>query len=100
MKIVDVAEFYSPLGGGVRTYVDHKLALARRFGHRVTILAPGPSTTRERRHGGEIQWLESPVNGSITAITGSATCRRCGGDSTGRCPMWWKHRPCGPERGR
>jgi len=61
MKIVDVAEFYSPLGGGVRTYVDHKLALARRSGHQVTILAPGPSTLREQRPGGEIQWLESPV---------------------------------------
>ena len=30
MHIVDVAEFYAPLGGGVKTYIDAKLAFAQR----------------------------------------------------------------------
>lgn len=41
MKIVDVCAFYSPRGGGVKTYIGQKLAAAERFGHDVTILAPG-----------------------------------------------------------
>lgn len=41
MKIVDVCAFYTPHGGGVKTYVGQKLAMARRFGHDITILAPG-----------------------------------------------------------
>lgn len=41
MKIVDVCAFYTPRGGGVKTYVGQKLAMASRFGHDITILAPG-----------------------------------------------------------
>ncbi|CDO33972.1 glycosyltransferase [Novosphingobium sp. KN65.2] len=41
MKIVDVCAFYSPRGGGVKTYVGQKLAIAERMGHDITILAPG-----------------------------------------------------------
>jgi alpha-1,6-mannosyltransferase len=41
MKIVDVCAFYSPRGGGVRTYVGQKLAVAEKLGHDITILAPG-----------------------------------------------------------
>ena len=33
MKIVDVAEFYAEQGGGVRTYVNHKLRAAAAAGH-------------------------------------------------------------------
>lgn len=40
MRIVDVCGFYTPFGGGIRTYVDQKLAVAERFGQDVTILAP------------------------------------------------------------
>lgn len=40
MKIVDVCEFYSPHGGGVRTYIHAKLASAARHGHEVVIVAP------------------------------------------------------------
>ncbi|QDX26760.1 glycosyltransferase family 1 protein [Sphingomonas suaedae] len=40
MKIVDVCAFYSPRGGGVKTYVGQKLALAERMGQDITILAP------------------------------------------------------------
>lgn len=42
MRIVDVCAFYTPRGGGVRTYVEQKLAIAPRLGHDVTIFAPGP----------------------------------------------------------
>ena len=40
MKIVDVCAFYSPRGGGVKTYVGQKLAMAERMGQDITILAP------------------------------------------------------------
>ena len=45
MKIVDVCGFYTPHGGGIRTYVDQKLALAEHFGHDITILAPDEDAT-------------------------------------------------------
>lgn len=41
MKIVDVCAFYSPRGGGVKTYVGQKLAIAKRMEQDITILAPG-----------------------------------------------------------
>lgn len=41
MKIVDVCAFYSPRGGGVKTYVGQKLAMAERMQQDITILAPG-----------------------------------------------------------
>ena len=41
MKIVDVCAFYSPRGGGVKTYVGQKLRTAERMGQDITILAPG-----------------------------------------------------------
>lgn len=41
MKIVDVCAFYSPLGGGVRTYVEQKLRTGPRLGHEIVIIAPG-----------------------------------------------------------
>lgn len=41
MRIVDVCAFYSPRGGGVRTYVEQKLAIGPTLNHDITILAPG-----------------------------------------------------------
>ncbi|WP_374414909.1 glycosyltransferase [Novosphingobium colocasiae] len=41
MKIVDVCAFYTPHGGGVRTYVEQKLRIAPQMGHEIVILAPG-----------------------------------------------------------
>jgi alpha-1,6-mannosyltransferase len=60
VKIVDVCEFYSPTGGGVKRYVDQKLAFASRFGHDMTIIAPGPETRTETIDGGRIVWIKSP----------------------------------------
>jgi len=42
VKIVDVAEFYAERGGGVRTYVNQKLAAAAAAGHEAVVIAPGP----------------------------------------------------------
>jgi len=43
VRIVDVCAFYSPSGGGVRTYVDAKLRSASRLGHEIVVLAPSDS---------------------------------------------------------
>ena len=42
MRIADVSAFYTPFGGGVRTYVEAKLRVAARFGHEMIVIAPGP----------------------------------------------------------
>jgi alpha-1,6-mannosyltransferase len=42
MKILDLAEFYSERGGGVRSYLDKLVHAAERHGHEVTVVAPGP----------------------------------------------------------
>jgi alpha-1,6-mannosyltransferase len=61
MKIVDVCAFYSPKGGGVRTYIDRKLAEGPKAGHEIVVIAPGPrSLIEERGQGARIVWLESP----------------------------------------
>lgn len=41
MRIVDVCAFYSPQGGGVRTYIEQKLRIGPELGHEIVILAPG-----------------------------------------------------------
>lgn len=41
MRIVDVCAFYTPAGGGVRTYVERKLQAGPAAGHEIVILAPG-----------------------------------------------------------
>ena len=40
MRIVDVCAFYTPHGGGVKTYVEQKLKLGPQLGHEIVILAP------------------------------------------------------------
>lgn len=61
MKIVDVSAFYAPAGGGVRTYVDQKLATAPGLGHEIVVVAPGPEDATEMRgEGARIEWLKSP----------------------------------------
>lgn len=60
MKIVDISEFYSPTGGGVRNYVDHKFRAAARLGHFLTVIAPGTENRVEPREGGKIIWVETP----------------------------------------
>ncbi len=60
MKIVDVSEFYSPTGGGVRAYVDQKFKMAAKLGHALTGRAPGTENRSENRDGGKLIWVETP----------------------------------------
>lgn len=41
MKIVDVCAFFTPHGGGVKTYIQQKLRIGPELGHEIVILAPG-----------------------------------------------------------
>ncbi len=61
MRIVDISEFFSDFGGGVRTYAHQKLEASSKAGIRTIIIAPGPADRREKRLGGEIYWVRSPV---------------------------------------
>ncbi len=57
MKLVDVAEFYTPTGGGVRTYIDQKMQLGASLGHEVVVIAPGAAHAVEQRPGGKVIWV-------------------------------------------
>mgnify|MGYP001198822037 FL=1 len=61
MKIVEVAEFYSERGGGVKTYTHQKLASSAALGHSTTIIAPGKSNNEIIYPGGKIVFVKSPV---------------------------------------
>ena len=61
MRIVDVNEFYSPTGGGVRTYVDRKIEVMAAMGHELIVLAPGrEDRIEERPGGGAIHYIKAP----------------------------------------
>lgn len=62
MKIVDVSAFYAPQGGGVRTYVERKLRAAERFGHELTVIAPGEEDRIDARGtNARVRWLAAPA---------------------------------------
>lgn len=62
MRIVDVCAFYTPHGGGVRTYVEAKLNAARRWGHEMIVLAPGERhEVIERGPGARLVTIPSPL---------------------------------------
>ncbi len=62
MRIVDVCEFYSPNGGGVRSYVDRKMQLLAEMGHELIVLAPASEDRiEERETGGKIIWIKAPA---------------------------------------
>jgi len=61
MKIVDVSGFYTPHGGGVKTYVERKLAAGPQQGHEIVIIAPGEEdSVVEWGDGARIVTLKSP----------------------------------------
>lgn len=61
MKILDVCAFYSPRGGGVRTYIEHKLKAGPARGHEIVILAPGEDHgVEERGDGARIVTIPGP----------------------------------------
>ncbi len=62
MRIVDVAAFYTPHGGGVKTYIDRKLLAGPLAGHEVIVVAPGSSNRVEQRGpGARIIYLKAPA---------------------------------------
>lgn len=61
MKIVDVCAFYSPQGGGVRTYIEQKLRIGPQLGHEIVVIVPGEEhAIVERGPGASIVTLPSP----------------------------------------
>jgi len=60
VRIVDLTEFWSERGGGVRTYLTHLLARASARGHEVTVVAPGPVDEVISLHGGELVRISGP----------------------------------------
>lgn len=60
MKIIDVAEFYTDQGGGVKTYINQKLQFGAQMGHEIVIVAPGEDWGEEERYGGRVIWVKGP----------------------------------------
>lgn len=54
MRIVDVCAFYTPQGGGVRTYIDRKLKTLPALGHEIVVIAPGKRNNVVRRGPGAL----------------------------------------------
>jgi len=61
MKIIDVAEFYTDEGGGVKTYINQKLQAGSKAGHEIVVIAPGPEAGEEERFGGRVIWVPGPA---------------------------------------
>lgn len=61
MRIAEVAEFYSPTGGGVRSYIDRKFEAAAAAGHELFVLAPGREDRFEPRASGGVVWIGAPA---------------------------------------
>ena len=62
MRIVDVCAFYTPHGGGVRTYVERKLKVASALGHEMIVLAPGADDAiGERAPGAVLATIKAPT---------------------------------------
>ena len=61
MRIVDVAAFYTPEGGGVKTYIDRKLKVGPAAGHEIIVIAPGvEDRVEEHGPGARIIYLKAP----------------------------------------
>jgi alpha-1,6-mannosyltransferase len=63
MRVLDLAEFYSERGGGVRSYLDKMLAHAGELGHEVIVVAPGPrdEDTRVSEGGRIVRYAAPPM---------------------------------------
>jgi alpha-1,6-mannosyltransferase len=60
LRIVDVNEFYSPTGGGVRTYIDRKMGIMADLGHELIVIAAGrENAVVERPGGGRIIYVKA-----------------------------------------
>ena len=62
MRIVDVCAFYTPHGGGVRTYVDRRMTALPALGHEIVVVAPGrENSVVERAPGAILVTLAQPA---------------------------------------
>ena len=62
MRIVDVCAFYTPSGGGVKTYVERKLRAGSAAGHEIIVLAPGErDEVRHFGRGARIVTIAAPT---------------------------------------
>ncbi len=61
MKIVDVTEFWSERGGGVRAYLTQLLGEGAIRGHDVAVIAPGARDEEQRVAGGRVVRLRGPA---------------------------------------
>lgn len=61
MRIVDVCAFYTPHGGGVRSYVERKLTAGASLGHEIVVIAPGAEhSVTERGPGAWLVTIPAP----------------------------------------
>jgi len=60
LRIVDLTEFWSERGGGVRTYLTHMLREGTASGHEVTVVAPGPRAETTELNGGRLLRIPGP----------------------------------------
>lgn len=61
MKILDVTEFFSERGGGVRAYLTQLLREGTLRGHQVVVVAPGPRAEESTVHGGRLIRVKGPA---------------------------------------
>ena len=60
MKIVDLCEFYSERGGGVRSYLSRQGRAARARGHELVVVAPGPADAVSEDDAGKVIRYRAP----------------------------------------
>jgi alpha-1,6-mannosyltransferase len=62
VRIIDVNEFYSPSGGGVRSYIDRKFAVMAELGNELIVIAPAREDRIEHRAGkGRVIYVKAPA---------------------------------------
>lgn len=61
MKVLDLAEFFSERGGGVRAYLTQLLREGTKRGHELTVIAPGPRDETVSLEGGTLHRVRGPA---------------------------------------
>lgn len=84
MKILDVTEFYSERGGGVRSHLSIKSHVLCQLGHEHIVVAPGPPAPQEERPLG----TPDPDAGRLARGSGGARLIRVGGPASPYDPSY------------
>lgn len=61
MKVCDLTQFYSPLSGGVKRYVEEKRKYAAAAGHQHLLIIPGQRTERIEEETSKTYFISSPL---------------------------------------